>query len=103
MEFEGRLRTTGDSLCSLSCSTLAKKNRRLRRNGPPNEPPKMSLSSLGGLLSWPEASCDSSRKYSLVDVAVRRKVQYADPSNWFVPLRVISDTCGPLERPISAL
>ena len=71
--------------------------------GPPNEPPKISLSSFGATLSLPAAFCDNSRKYSLVDVDVRRNVQYPEPSNWLVPLRVISETCGPLERPISAL
>ena len=81
-------------------SKLPKKNSRLRRIGPPNDAAKDVLVELRRLRSVsPSASCDSLRKYSLLDVAVRRSVQYADPSNWLAPLRVTSDTCGPLERP----
>jgi hypothetical protein len=57
--------------CSPNFSKLPKKNIRLRRIGPPTAPPKMSLSSFGASLGSPCPSCDSFRKYSLLDVAVR--------------------------------
>jgi hypothetical protein len=78
-ESEGTARTTGVSLSSLKDSKLPKKNILLRRTGPPTAPPQMSLSSLGALLGSPDASCDSFRKYSLLEVAVRRANQYAEP------------------------
>jgi hypothetical protein len=63
----------------------------------------MSLSSFGATLSSPAPRCASCRKYSFDEVAVRRRNQYAEPSYRFDPLLVTSDTCGPLERPMSAL
>src|SRR5262249_50864146 len=82
-EFEGAARVTGVWLCSRRFWRLAKKKSRLVRIGPPNAAPTMSLSSFGASFGCPEPSWESLRKYSFVDVAVRRKVQYAAPLYWF--------------------
>src|SRR4029453_5673099 len=74
-EFDGTALTRGVSLFSLRLSKLRKKNSRLLRMGPPAEAPPISLSSFGAVLGSPEPSCASCRKYSLLDVPVRRNVQ----------------------------
>jgi hypothetical protein len=60
------------------------------------------LSSFGATLGLSARTCVSLRKYSLLDVEVRRVSQYPDPLSSFVPLLVTSETCGPLDRPASA-
>src|SRR5438093_2011890 len=101
-DFEGTPRTTGCSLFERRPSTLAKKKIRFFRIGPLSEPPRMFLSSFGASFGLLELSWASLRKYSLLDVPVRRPTAYSDPLNSLLPLLVTSDTCGPLERPMLA-
>ena len=74
-EFEGTARSTGRSLSESRVSTLAKKKKRSRMMGPPRDAPKMFLSSFGRLVHRPRLSWASFRKYSLLEVAVRRGTQ----------------------------